>query len=118
MLPFLANLHCSKGIITVFRKIMGAKVEPVASVGALIRGYFSEALIRTLNKTKTMILIEILKTAIESLNRISNDKKKVWVPQVGGFLQGASKKNFFRVSKKACANLLFPPANSQITFFL
>ena len=61
-----------------------------------------------------MILIEILKTAIESLNRISNDKKKVWVPHVGGFLQGAAKKNFFRASKKVCANLLFPPANSQI----
>ena len=90
----------------------------LASGGALIRGYFFGALIRTFNKTKTMTLIEILKTAIESLNRISNDKKKVWVPQVGGFLQGASKKNFFRVSKKACANLLFPPANSQITFFL
>ena len=27
MLPFLANLHCSKGIITVFQKFMGAKVE-------------------------------------------------------------------------------------------
>ena len=29
MLPFLANLHCSKGIITVFQKFMGAKVEPL-----------------------------------------------------------------------------------------
>ena len=29
MLPFLPNLHCSKGIITDFRKIIGAKVEPV-----------------------------------------------------------------------------------------
>ena len=31
-----------------------------------------------------MTLIEILKTAIESLNRISNDKKQVWAQQVGG----------------------------------
>ena len=53
------------------KNCMRVVVTLVVSGGALIRGYKSAPSI----KLKTMILIEVLKIVIESLNRISNDKK-------------------------------------------
>ena len=56
-----------------------------------------------------MTLIEILKTAIESLNRISNDKKKFGSRKLAAFFKELPKKTFLGSQKKRAQIYFFHP---------